>query len=94
MSLGPDLGQHLSTIKTAAAVAPGNGGVKAAGCLHATTTAFSSVMSIMMIVTLHFVQQPVLDHSGAQVQAARCILILSFYDDDDYTGIDSFIIYH
>ena len=44
-----------------------------------------------MIVTLHFVQQPVLDHSGAQVQAARCILILSFYDDDDYTGIDSFI---
>ena len=51
-------------------------------------------MSIMMIVTLHFVQQPVLDHSGAQVQAARCILILSFYDDDDYTGIDSFIIYH
>ena len=48
----------------------------------------------MMIVTLHFVQQPVLDHSGAQVQAARCILILSFYDDDDYTGIDSFIIYH
>ena len=40
-----------------------------------------------MIVTLHFVQQPVLDHSGAQVQAARCILILSFYDDDDSTGI-------
>ena len=54
----------LSTIKTAAAVAPGNGGVKAAGCLHATTTAFSSVMSIMMIVTLHFVQQPVLVHIG------------------------------
>ena len=45
-----------------------------------------------MIVTLHFVQQPVLDHSGAQVQAARCILILSFYDDDDYTGIDSFCV--
>ena len=56
--------------------------------------ALAATIMIMMIVTLHFVQQPVLDHSGAQVQAARCILILSFYDDDDYTGIDSFIIYH
>ena len=42
-----------------AVVAPGN------GCLHATTTAFSSVMRIMMIVTLHFVQQPVLAGSSS-----------------------------
>ena len=55
-----------------AVVAPGNGGVKAAGCLHATTNAFSSVMRIMMIATLHFVQQPVLAGSSSLFWFADC----------------------